>query len=328
MAIVLHLAACARGAGEEWFVPRGEGVDAESAEMTVELAPGAGTMVGDSAPDGQVGSVSGPRPTPGDNATSSSMPDGANVAAIGSDGSGDATTSTQTAASVLVVPSNDPNGGAQDEMTDGGLAGDTLTSATGLDAGFFPSVDASGSGTAPVSALPLVGDLVITEVMFDPSGSRPGSEWFEIYNTAATARQLSGVTLVDGSGRTQRISDSPLVVLAPQQFSLLVRSAQVAIESGLSASSILYDYGTGLSDDEGIQLDDDDAGAISLWFGPTELAAASYGAWENAAWLGHSIELATVQLVGSDDPDNWCVAESAWGPDSDDGTPGLPNDCY
>lgn len=48
------------------------------------------------------------------------------------------------------------------------------------------------------------GDFVITEFMADPDGTDTGNEWIEIYNTKATASDLTGLTLyrrnTDGSG--------------------------------------------------------------------------------------------------------------------------------
>jgi hypothetical protein len=51
----------------------------------------------------------------------------------------------------------------------------------------------------------LAGDLVITEIMADPSGADTGKEYVEIFNRTAVDVDLEGVTLfksaADGSGR-------------------------------------------------------------------------------------------------------------------------------
>jgi hypothetical protein len=171
-----------------------------------------------------------------------------------------------------------------------------------------------------------LGDLLITEVMFAPFGPRPESEWFEVYNTGTSPVLLSGLTIIDGSMNAHTIAADPPVVAPVTTYVLLVRSREVAIASGLPSAAIAYEYGSGLRSDQGVQLDDGPTGSVSLWSEGLELAGAPYGSWGLVA-LGQSLELATLQLVGSDVAESWCYAEYPWGPGSDFGTPGAPNDC-
>ncbi len=187
------------------------------------------------------------------------------------------------------------------------------------DAGDEPAV------AVPGAALPSPGELAITEVMLSPSGTEPDSEWFEIYNLASSARLLSGITIEDGYGDTHVIASSPPVVVASGAYALLVRDGAAAMQALVPASAVLYAYGTGLSWDEGIELDDGAAGDLSLWRDDTLLAEVPYGMWD-ASWPGQSIELATPQSDESD-PGRWCVAQSPWASGSDDGTPGAASDC-
>jgi hypothetical protein len=232
-----------------------------------------------------------------------------------------------SADSTTALPFQDP---AQED------AGTNLPPPSGDDAAAAPSSDDSGADpaddapTATVEAPAVfpaeLGDLLITEVMFAPSGPSPASEWFEIYNSADSPTLLSGLTIVDGSMHTHTISASPPVVAAASSYVVLVRDRATALANGISPDAIAYEYGTGLASDQGIQLDDGPTGAISLWSGDIELGAVPYGTWDVAAF-GQSIELGTLQLVGSDADQEWCFAESPWAPGSDDGTPGAPNDC-
>jgi len=174
--------------------------------------------------------------------------------------------------------------------------------------------------------LPMPGDLVITEIMFQPSGPEPESEWFEVYNLTAAPELLSGLTIQDGWGDAQMIASAPPVIVPPFAYVLLVRDAATAVSSAVPSVSIVYEYGTGLSSDQGIELAWDSTGDLSLWNGAVELVDVPYGPW-NVAFLGQSIELGPLQAAGADQAANWCVAQSPWSSGSDDGTPGLPNDC-
>jgi len=224
------------------------------------------------------------------------------------------------------------------DTSDGDAAGDDASSddasaedafgqnASGDDAG-GPSDDDGGppSTVAVLPPLPMPGDLVISEIMFQPSGPEPESEWFEIYNQSSAPRLLSGLTIQDGYLDTQVIGAVPVVVAPPGQYLLLVRSWAGAQAAQLPSASIVYAYGYSVPDDEGIELDAGPFGELTLLNGQTVLADVPYGQWSGPA-PGQSIELAAGATTESD-PSSWCVAENPWAVDSDDGTPGAPSDC-
>src|SRR5262249_53004365 len=56
----------------------------------------------------------------------------------------------------------------------------------------MPPIDAGG--LMP----PGQGDVLISEVMFNPSTAEPQTEWFEVYNTTSMQLLLSGVMIKDG----------------------------------------------------------------------------------------------------------------------------------
>lgn len=60
--------------------------------------------------------------------------------------------------------------------------------------------------------------LVITEVLANPVGAEPASEWVELFNDSAAPAPLGGTWLTDGSGR----APLPPVTLAPGELALLV----------------------------------------------------------------------------------------------------------
>jgi len=180
----------------------------------------------------------------------------------------------------------------------------------------------TGAGLAPV---PVIGDLVVTEIMFQPSGPEPESEWFEIYNQSSGPVLLSGLTIEDGYLDTQTIPANPAVVAQPGQYLLLVRSLPGAQAALLPSAAIAYAYGTGVPDDEGIELDAGPFGELTLLNGNSVLVDIPYGQWGVQA-PGQSIELGTSATTQSD-PSGWCIAENPWASGSDDGTPGAPSDC-
>jgi hypothetical protein len=124
---------------------------------------------------------------------------------------------------------------------------------------------------------------------------------------------------------TAVIGDSPAVVAPPLTYVVLARDRQAAIDSLVPPSSIVYAYGTGVADDEGIELDAEEYGDLSLWSGSTMLCDVPYGEWD-ATFTGQSLELADPGTA-EDDPSDFCIAETPWAAGSDDGTPGAPSDC-
>lgn len=163
--------------------------------------------------------------------------------------------------------------------------------------------------------------------MFAPFGPRPEAEWFEVYNTGSSPALLSGLTIIDGSMRAHTIASDIPVVAPVRAYVLLVRDRATAIANGVPAAAIVYEYGTGLTGNQGVQLDDGSDGAVSLWNEGLELTGAPYGSWGLLA-LGQSVELSVLQLVGSDLVESWCYAEYPWALGSDYGTPGAANDCW
>lgn len=176
----------------------------------------------------------------------------------------------------------------------------------------------------PTSPRPTQGEVLVTEVLFDPTTPEPASEWIEVYNTTKSARSLSGLTLVDGSGRTHVIGAG--VELAAGKYGLLVRNRTGATAAKVPAAAILYEYGTGQDDFSGILLTNGATGGVKLRDGATDIAQAVYGGWFTAP-LGRSVELASLFYSAALAKSGWCQANVAWTSGSDKGTPGAPNDC-
>jgi hypothetical protein len=169
---------------------------------------------------------------------------------------------------------------------------------------------------SPTNAKPGVADVVITEVMYNPSGPEPKSEWLELWNATSAPLSLDGLTLVDGSGRTHTIASG--TTIPANAYVLLARDKATAIAQKVPAAAILYEYGTGLGDTAGILLTNGAAGAITLKDGSTTITDSIYGPLFTQSG-GASVQR---QTDGS-----WCLSTKTWTTGSDDGTPGTACDC-
>ncbi|MDB4941127.1 MAG: Hemolysin-type calcium-binding region [Labilithrix sp.] len=215
-----------------------------------------------------------------------------------------------------------PGGGPADAAPgeEGFTDGDTgAVTPPGTDAA--SGVDAAPPG--PVTPKPTASELLVTEVMFDPTGAEPASEWIELHSLATSARSLGGLTLKDGAGRVHVIAGA--LTIAPNAWVVLARSRTTATGLQVPAAAIVYEYGAGLGDGAGIQLANGATGAISILNGATVIASAPYGGWFTGSGASVQLKVLTSSAAGS--KASWCASSTAWAAGADLGTPGAPNDC-
>jgi hypothetical protein len=245
----------------------------------------------------------------------------------------DATATTQQDTEASPSYASSPTEIAEDDVASPDAPGDESTSASNLAVDDDSGQDSAEDQAAdvPVSivaaAIPSPGDIVISEIMYAPSGPLPDFQWFEVCNLTGVPLLLSGLTIDDGQGDLADIPAAPPVVADPYAFALLVRSRTGAAAAQLPSGPVVYEYGAGAAAGQGIQLATDATGDLALWSGSTLLASVPYGAWALAS-PGQSIELAYLQHSGADQPSSWCSASFPWGPGTDEGTPGQPSDCF
>lgn len=196
----------------------------------------------------------------------------------------------------------------------------------GKDASDAKPQDAQPDAPAPVK--PAVGEVIISEVMYDPSGTEPDQEWIELYNTTSSPRLLSGLTLKDESARTHTIASAPQVVIAGGAYAVLARSKTAATGAQVPAAAILYEYGTGQTSSTGIILTNSSSGAIELDDGATQITQSPYGPWFNQSGSGgQSIQLKGTTGAMSGVMAGWCLSSNTWAAGADRGTPGAASDC-
>jgi hypothetical protein len=171
-------------------------------------------------------------------------------------------------------------------------------------------IDSSTGMPRPI-ARPVVGDLVITEVMARPAkvGASDG-EWFEVLATSNI--DFNGLTLnYDTSGTTTLTSQTCLSATAGT-YVLFARKADALVNGGLPAVMATHSFGLG----------DMGSHTLSIKNGMTELDAITYSnALSGVAWQVDPTKLTTTD---NDDPMNQCRATMMYGA-GDLGTPGIAN---
>lgn len=182
-------------------------------------------------------------------------------------------------------------------------AADATADAT-LDASTDATVDASTDATVGTARAPAPGDLVISEIAYDPAGTQPDSEWFEVASLASVPIELRGVTLRDGVARTHVVASS--VVVPPGGFVVLARLRAAVIAGGVPASAIGYEYGAGLGSSSGVLLANGSTGAIELVSGGGSLVRVAYGAFGLNASNG-SLELRVLGYQASPGASAYCA---------------------
>ena len=161
-------------------------------------------------------------------------------------------------------------------------------------------------GTAP----PAAGDVAITEVFPNPTGTDGDREWFEILITADHAIDLEGVEVIkDPSPEGEAefvLGDDGCIVGTSGQVLLLARSGNSAENGGIVPDSV---YGSSLTLNNS-------GGYLALRLSGEIIAEAPYGSGEE----GRSVQLDPVT-------GEWCSGKSAFGDEETGGfgTPGTIN---
>lgn len=202
-------------------------------------------------------------------------------------------------------------------------ADDGSTTVAPTDSG-TPIVDSGPPETAPPTSKPAPGEVLISEVMYDTSGTEPATEWFELHSKAASLRSLTGLTIEDGAGRTHVIGAG--ITIAPGAYIVLARTKSGATGAKVPASVIAYEYAAGLPSNSGVQLANGATGGVSLTDGATVITSAPYGGWFVQSG-GSTVQLTNLNGPASTSKANWCLSSSAWTAGSDKGTPGAAEDC-
>lgn len=174
-----------------------------------------------------------------------------------------------------------------------------------------------GSGAARAEDSPLPGDLIVTEIMQNPSMvSDTAGEWFEVYNATATTLDLAGLTIRDWG--TDSFSIGAPVYVSPGEYFVFGREGNPGLNGGLTVDYVFTGMNLGNSDDE---LEIVNGGGVVIdtvvWDGGPDFPDP------NGASM--SLDAGILDDLLNDDGLSWCEASSAFGM-GDLGTPGAAND--
>lgn len=139
-------------------------------------------------------------------------------------------------------------------------------------------------------AIPQAGDLLITELMINPSAvSDNRGEYIELYNATKNAFNLEGFYLRDAGGDSARINHR--LIIDPRQFLVLARDSVMALNGGFKAD---YQY-------SGFTLSNLNDEVYLLGSGLDTIDVVEYNG--GAVWLGGGAAMTYVGAVHQDNSD-------------------------
>ncbi len=163
------------------------------------------------------------------------------------------------------------------------------------------------------------GDLVITELMLNPSAVRDtDGELIEVKNLSGRMLALNGVELVSGDDEVHVITETSPILLPVGASAVLGRSTDMETNGSVDVWYAYQDISLGNESDrlvlfaDGVRLDEvnwDDGETM-----PDPVGASM------------SVDPLHADAAGNDDPAVWCTAAEAWGFGTDFGTPGEANE--
>jgi hypothetical protein len=182
-------------------------------------------------------------------------------------------------------------------------------------------ISISEDETPPYSGDFKSGDLLITEIMYDPD-SLPDAdgEWFEVYNNTGLSVDLQKIVIRKGSTENHIINKQ--VILASRSYLVLSRT-------DLAVSGVYYSYNKSISlNNTGAVLSLNNYGTNGT--DGSVICSVDYGSNSFPEATGASICLSpgvheiAEAVLGS----NWCISTSVYNT-GDLGTPGKENDaCF
>jgi hypothetical protein len=149
---------------------------------------------------------------------------------------------------------------------------------------------------------PLEGDLVITEVMADPT---TGPEWFEVVNLASVPLELSGVELLDDDIDFHVISAGTSFVVAPGEIIVLGSAAASYVDLVFAGFSL------------------DPAGDAIVLRDGTEIIDRVHWTETLTSGVAWSLSASKTTAAANDTAASWCSATGSF--ESGLGTPGVAN---
>lgn len=170
---------------------------------------------------------------------------------------------------------------------------------------------------------PSPGDLVITEIMVDPSAVNDDKgEWFEVKNVSSKAFDLKGM-VVQGASTSDKFTVTMNLTIGAGKTLVFAVSSDPAVNGNVSAQ---YQYSASAFPQSNSNVD-----VIDLQWKGVSIDKVQYQWGATATGWPVKQTGATLQLSNSktsanlnDTPANWCLASKAWS-GADLGSPGTDN---
>ncbi|MBI4814935.1 MAG: amidohydrolase family protein [Deltaproteobacteria bacterium] len=180
------------------------------------------------------------------------------------------------------------------------------------------SASAMFSVATSVVRAPAAGELVITEIHYNPTNPTTGAEatreWFEVTNVSADTLTIDGLTIRDRASSQTLASTAQI---GPGAHVVFTYSAN-ALESGISTPAASYG-GMGA-----VQLNNS-GDALVIELGSVEIDRVEYtSTWGGAN--GASLCLKAPYAVDNNIATAWSTSVGPFGPNNDQGSPGIPSD--
>ncbi|MDB4960364.1 MAG: hypothetical protein JWP01_363, partial [Myxococcales bacterium] len=173
-------------------------------------------------------------------------------------------------------------------------------------------------GTMRDAVLPVEGDLIITEVMPNPAAvSDTEGEWFEI--KAIHAFDLNGVGL-DRAGDTSNpteISSADCIHVTAGSYVVFAQNADIAMNGGLPAGSVLGTFSFALVDGSGAA-----PGDVRVMAGANVIDAISWTSTRSGK--SHALDPDVADPIANDNETNFCDGMALYNA-MDAGSPGVAN---
>lgn len=176
----------------------------------------------------------------------------------------------------------------------------------------------------PLPGPPAPGQLVITEVMKDPSAvADSAGEWIEVYNTTNVAIDIEGWALRDRGTDNVVLQNGGLGIFVPAHGYLVLAANTSSATNGGVLASAGYDWNL-------FKLDNADDEVLLVAPGAVEVDAIDYDngfIWPDTPGRSLSLKAGTLDALLNDDGNNWCHGNTPiHGASPDSGTPGAAND--
>jgi hypothetical protein len=113
--------------------------------------------------------------------------------------------------------------------------------------------------STPVAQAALISDLLITEVMANPSEVTDSKgEWFELFNPMTESVDLNQIYIRDDGRNIHQIDHGDPLLILPNQYFVLGRNMNSSTNGGFTADYVYSSFTLGNNDDEIVFSNDAD----------------------------------------------------------------------